>query len=389
MFKLEGYVLDKVEHHLEYTFLFCHTQKWTMKHCGETSRNVCETRERKLFHMMIEDKMIILVVKQKRFYFSKYKKRFWESLPGVGKRKQCTEHFELNTLRELQRDNYSGTGKKRNKSGMFTMRLLDKLDLIGKWLKKVEKVGIDGKYVRGTKQVHHFVDLDERKTIFTLPDQSQKSLKEEILKIPAARRMLIKEACTDMDPFYINLAKECFPLAKVVIDHYHLIQWGIKKMDELRLILQTVRKQKFPVKHILAKPSHKLTKAEFAKLQPCFKTFPEVKVAWKIVHQLRKIYYQKNWKQGYSQLRKVIWLCEQSQIDQMKDLAKTLKRWKYEILNYYISKTTNALTEALHNRFETIKRNHCGIRNVERFAKRLMFCVLPFITIAEIFAHRC
>lgn len=192
-----------------------------------------------------------------------------------------------------------------------------------------------------------------------------------------------------MDTFYINLAKECFPKAKVVIDHYHVIQWGVKKMDELRLLLQNIHKQKFPVKHIIQKPIYQLTKNEVKKLELCFEAFPDLKRAWKIVHQLREIYRQKNWRTGFSQLRKVIWLCEQSEIEQMKDLARTLRRRKYEILNYYISKTTNAVTEALHNRFETIKRNHCGIKNVERFAKRLMFCILPFVTIAEFFTHRC
>lgn len=44
----------------------------------------------------------------------------------------------------------------------------------------------------------------------------------------------------------------------------------------------------------------------------------------------------------------------------MKALAKTLTRWYEEMLNYYISKTTNAYTEGIHNHFERLKRNHFG-----------------------------
>jgi len=195
------------------------------------------------------------------------------------------------------------------------------------------------------------------------------------------------EVCTDMDPFYINLAKEVFPNAKIVIDHYHLIAWGIHQMNSLRTMLQSISGKKFQVKPILMKPAHKLTDIEFAKLQPCFEAMPDVKVAWKIVHELRRIYWKKGWREAYSQLRKVIWLCEQSEIAEMKDLAKTLKKRKTEILNYYISRTSNAKTEALHARFETMKRLHCGIRNVERFAKRLMFCLLPFSILTELFTQ--
>ncbi len=190
-----------------------------------------------------------------------------------------------------------------------------------------------------------------------------------------------------MDPFYINLAEEVFPKAKIVMDHYHVIAWALHQMNALRTLLQTISGKKFRVKQIIMKPAHKLTKQELKQLQPCFQAFPEVQRAWKIVHQLRKVYWQKNWKNAHSQIRKVIWLCEQSEIDEMKDLAKTLKKRKAEILNYYISKTSNAKTEALHARFETMKRLHCGIRNVERFAKRLMFCLLPFSILSELFTQ--
>jgi len=191
-----------------------------------------------------------------------------------------------------------------------------------------------------------------------------------------------------MDDFYITLAKECFPKANLVIDHYHLIAWGLKLMNSVRTTLQTVHRKKFAVKEILQKPANRLTKREFQKLQPCFECFPEVKTAWKIIHQLRKIYWMKNWKEANSQLRKTIWLCKQSHICEMEDLVKTLKRRKPYILNYYISGTTNAKTEALHGRFETLKRLHCGIRNVDRFAKRLMFCLLPFAALSQIFTQR-
>ena len=195
------------------------------------------------------------------------------------------------------------------------------------------------------------------------------------------------EVCTDMDVFYINLAKEVFPNAKIVIDHYHVIAWGLKLTNELRTMLQILERKKFQVKPLIMKPAHKLTDLEYKKLQPCFEAFPDVKRAWKIIHELRKVYWQKNWRKAHSQIRKVIWLCEQSQIEQMQDLAKTLRRRKAEILNYYISKASNAKTEALHARFETMKRLHCGIRNVDRFAKRLMFCLLPFSILTDLFAR--
>lgn len=193
-----------------------------------------------------------------------------------------------------------------------------------------------------------------------------------------------------MDTFYLGIAEECFPNARIVIDHFHIIQWALKLTDELRLNLQAVHKKKFPVKQIICKPVHELEKAEWKKLNECFDYFPDLKRAWLIVQEVRQIYNKSNRKKACSQLRKTIWYCIQSQISEMETLGKTLKRWKEGILNYYISGTTNAYTEGLHNRFETIKRQHCGIRNVERFAKRLIFCLLPFSVITQqFFAQSC
>lgn len=62
---------------------------------------------------------------------------------------------------------------------------------------------------------------------------------------------------------------------------------------------------------------------------------------------------------------------------------KTLRRHKENILNYYLSKSTNAFTEGVHTRFELLEKDHCGVRNIERFAKRLLFSFIPFSYIAQ------
>ena len=192
-----------------------------------------------------------------------------------------------------------------------------------------------------------------------------------------------------MDTFYLAVAEECFPKAHIVIDHFHILQHAFKLADELRTTLQAVHKKKFAVKQIMRKNPHELKEDEWKKLNECFNHFPDLRRAWNIMQEVRAIYRQRNWKIGCSQLRKTVWYCKQSCIPEMEALGKTLSRWKEMILNYYISKTTNAYTEGIHTRFELIKRQHCGIRNVERFAKRLMFCMLPFSIITHIFTQSC
>ena len=178
IFRLEGYILDKIEHKNGKTFLHCHLQKKSMTYQGETGKRVNETRVRRLPHMLLEDETVILVVTQRRFYFPKHKTRRWEPLPDVSPHKQTTNTFRLNTLRELQRDNYTGTGYKRHKSHMYSAYILDSMDIKMEWTKPVGKIGLDGKGVRKNKLVHNITNLSENKPLTVLPNLNQKQLKK-------------------------------------------------------------------------------------------------------------------------------------------------------------------------------------------------------------------
>lgn len=178
LFKLEGYILDKIEYKNNKILLHCHLQRKSMVYSGETSKRFTEIRLRYLPHMLLEDETVILVISQRRFYFPGHKTKRWEPLPDVNPHKQTTNTFRLNTLRELQRDNYSGTGYKRKKSHMYVAGILDSMDIEMKWPEGITKVGLDGKGVRKKKVVHNITNLSENKPLFVLPDLDQEQFKK-------------------------------------------------------------------------------------------------------------------------------------------------------------------------------------------------------------------
>lgn len=175
-FKLEEYVVDKLKENIHEIHIHCHVRKRGMWFKGLYSGKIVESRVRILPHMMLENKRIVLVVTQRRFAFKGTRR--WEKLPDVEKSKRTTNTFRLHTLRDLQRDNYSGSGHKRQMSGMFPMKLLDSLEIQLEWEKGITRVGLDGKGVRKGKLVHHLADLDKGKSICVLPNLSQKQLKK-------------------------------------------------------------------------------------------------------------------------------------------------------------------------------------------------------------------
>ncbi|MBU1019476.1 hypothetical protein KJ764_05920 [Patescibacteria group bacterium] len=125
--KLEEYVIDEVREHPNEVHIHCRPRSRGMWFDGRYSRRITEEKVRRISHMMLENKQVVLVVTQRRFAFKGTKR--WEKLPDIKKYKQTTNTFRLHTLRELQGDNYSGSGHKRQKSGMFPMKLLDELEI--------------------------------------------------------------------------------------------------------------------------------------------------------------------------------------------------------------------------------------------------------------------
>lgn len=273
---------------------------------------------------------------------------------------------------------------------MSALRLIDEIvESSLQWGKTIKKIGMDGKGVGNRKQVFNITNLVEHQVIGILPNLSQKELKEELLKVDLKYRKAVKEVCIDMDSFFPAIIKECFPNAKIVIDHFHVIKWGVYLLKEEKKLFQEINNEKYKINQYLMIASHKLTNAQYQKLNKVFDKVPELKNGWKIIHQLRKIYWQDSRAKAEIQLNHVVNLCKKSDSKYMKDLSKTLIKWTEEILNYYISKSTNAYTEGIHNHFERIKRNHFGIKNIERFCKRLLFCLMPMQIFLDYLAQRC
>jgi len=57
--------------------------------------------------------------------------------------------------------------------------------------------------------------------------------------------------------------------------------------------------------------------------------------------------------------------------------GKTLIRYKEEILNYFVYRTTNAYTEGLHVRCKLVQRISCGFRNAEVYIRKALLVLLP------------
>lgn len=92
--------------------------------------------------------------------------------------------------------------------------------------------------------MYTITEVKKRRVVGILRDDRIASLKRFLSKIP---RDKVKEVCIDMKEALRKLAEKMFPLAKVVVDPFHLIADSNKRMGEARRIEQDVyRERKAP-----------------------------------------------------------------------------------------------------------------------------------------------
>ena len=94
IYKLDGYIFDKFEKKNNKIILHCHIQRKSMKLKSEISKTINQTRNRLIAHSMFENKKVFISVDQRRFYFSKHRKKLWEILPQMKKNQQMTTTFK-------------------------------------------------------------------------------------------------------------------------------------------------------------------------------------------------------------------------------------------------------------------------------------------------------
>lgn len=384
LLKLEEYVIENIKEEGNKIIVYCHSRRRGMWHKNQYSTALSTSRVKTSRHMVIEDRIVILKIKQRKFHFCRYNSNLWEILPNFQRKKHDSNAFRQNTLKNLRVTNYTGVSDIRSTSKMFPLRLLDQIEGFStNWDPECKRIGLDGKGVKKGMAVTNITNLDKNEVISVLPAYSQESLEKWCQQLTEEQRLHIAEVCVDMSNVPISTIKKYFPGARIVIDKFHIIQNAIRLMDQHRYILQKIEKVRVPIKYELTKPIHKLKQKEYEKIKPYLNQHLTLKCFWKTIHQLRKVYWQKDYREASGQLRYVIWLCEQNGIPEMLTLAKTLRKWADEILNYYISKTTNAYTEGIHTKFELIKRHHFGVKNMERYAKRILFCLAPLAIFTE------
>ncbi len=254
-----------------------------------------------------------------------------------------------------------------------------------------------------------------------------------LMSLPENIRQKVKDITMDLSNSMGAIAKSVFPNATIIRDCFHVIQRCGEGIEEIRLRLkrEAVKEQKkekaefkkklerlakqrkaYRKKHKrpkgkkrgrkpmrlstrfvpstldneetkvesltrcrkqMLKSRDKWTDAQEERAKLLFGKYPKLNEAYCIINTLRAIFKNKNLKKDSAKEKLHKWYDKvtESTLREIKSVRDTIKAYEDEILNYFISRATNASAESLNSKLKAFRSQLRGVRDIPFFFYRV------------------
>lgn len=324
-----------------------------------------------------------IVIHPRRFKCNECKKKYQEKFDFIDPRKSYTKRYaewihkiasktDINFVSQLE-----GLGYKKVESIFYN---LSKEKISKQKTLKFYKIGIDEiSLKKGHKNFITIIsDLTNGRPLAVLRDRSKESLNDFFEGMDQKTKNRIKEVSIDMWEPYYNAVKEHLPKAKVVVDRFHVQKHINGALTKVRRKIQKdlTEEQKEIIKGsrwILVRNKDDLNEEEKIKLDNIYDSCEILKKYHQAKEEFRNIFEKVN-NRDYARKKLNEWIekTHQDNLFHYEKFVKTLQNWKSQILNYFISGTTNGFVEGLNNKIKLLKRKAFGFTNIEHFAMRIL-----------------
>lgn len=245
----------------------------------------------------------------------------------------------------------------------------------------VSRIGVDEKSAaKGHKYLTLVCDLERGVIEYIADDRKQSSLEEYYDGLTEEQRAGIKAVAMDMWEPYIRATKAKVPGAaeKIVFDRFHVMGHMGKAVDRVRkaehkeLMAEGDETLKGS-KYLWLYSGGNLPESREAEFKQLRRHGLKVGRAWAIKETLREL-----WGYRYTGAARKFWRwwnfwATHSRLEPVKDAARLVREHIENILTYCRHRITNAVSEGLNCKIQTIKKMACGFRNQENFKIAIYF----------------
>ena len=240
----------------------------------------------------------------------------------------------------------------------------------------VEAIGIDEiQYRRGHRYLTlvYQIDAGSRRLLHVARDRTEDSLRPFFEDLPQATLQKIQFVCTDMWKPYLNVVAECCGHAVQILDRFHVMKKFGDKLDKVRA---TEARQMTADGY---EPVLKNSRWSLLKRRENLTDNQTVKLKELLQYNLRSVraYLMREDFQRFWAYRSPMWAGKfldewctramRSKIDPMKQMARTLRRHRELLLNWFRAKgeLSSGSVEGLNNKAKLAMKKAYGFKSYE------------------------
>lgn len=246
-------------------------------------------------------------------------------------------------------------------------------------LEGLAHVGIDEKsFGAGQSYISLLTDLDGSRVLEVVEGCDQAAARTLWESLPQAQRRAIVAVALDMAPAFIAASREAVPQAALVHDKFHIAKHLNEAVDTVRrrehkeLLAQGDETLKHTRQLWLFNPLHfsQQQATDFERLK-----FSGLRVAraWAIKELFSGLWHYRYEGPARKFFAKWYAWAVRCRMRPVTKVARMIKRHLPNILTYLRHAITNAVTEGLNSKVQTIKSNARGFRSFHNYRTRILF----------------
>lgn len=236
---------------------------------------------------------------------------------------------------------------------------------------EVKDVGVDETSCKkGHDYVTLFVDMEKHSVMFATEGKDSSTIIrfKEDLKYHKATPSQIENFSTDMSPAFIKGVKENFKWADITFDRFHVMKIMNEALDKVRKEESKTHIELKNTRYLWLKNQNNWTTAQANTYKGLSNSNLKTGKAYRIKLALQDIYSTASDKfTAMGQLKKWLSWAFKCRIEQIRDVAKTVKKHWNGIINYFESRLTNGVLEGINSIVQAAKARARGYRSSENF----------------------
>lgn len=170
----------------------------------------------------------------------------------------------------------------------------------------------------------------------------------------------------------------------IVVDPFHIVRLGNAAVTSCRQRVQQATLEHrgwkgdplYDVRKLLLMGAERLDQAGWERLHRALRDGDpdgEVRDCWVAKEKLRDVYLTDDPDQAAALLDNAIaWCVDEDSGPELRRLAKTLRRWRTQILNHHTTGASNGPVEAANLLIKQVKRSGRGFRNLHNYRLRIL-----------------